>query len=103
LTPEEVKQLRLKPDGTQRLLIAYLSIGEAESYRYYWQEDWNTTQPYWMEQENKQWEGNFKVRYWEQDWKDILIGNKDSYLKKIVDAGFDGVYLDVVDAYEYFE
>jgi len=26
----------------------------------------------------------------------------DSYLDKIVDAGFDGVYLDIVKAYEYF-
>ena len=103
LTADDIQHLRFKPDGTQRLLIAYLSIGEAESYRYYWQADWNSNRPYWMEQENPEWEGNYKLRYWEQDWKDILIGNKDSYLKKIVDAGFDGVYLDVVDAYEYFE
>ncbi|PHN03968.1 endo alpha-1,4 polygalactosaminidase [Flavilitoribacter nigricans] len=103
LTIEEILQLRFKPDGTQRLLIAYLSIGEAESYRYYWQSDWDTNKPYWMESKNSQWAGNYKVRYWEQDWKNLLIGNKNSYLKKIVDAGFDGVYLDVVDAYEFFE
>lgn len=103
LSLEELQQLRIKPDGTQRMLIAYMSIGEAESYRYYWQTAWDTAAPYWMEGINDQWEGNYKVRYWEQDWKDILIGNKNSYLKKIVDAGFDGVYLDVVDGYAYFE
>lgn len=103
LTGEEINQLRQKPDGKPRLLIAYLSIGEAEAYRYYWQNDWNQNPPFWMEAENPDWGGNFKIRYWEQDWKDILIGNQDSYIKKIVDAGFDGVYLDVVDAYEYFE
>lgn len=103
LTTVEVEQLKHKPDGQQRLLLAYLSIGEAESYRYYWQGDWNQNPPYWMETENPDWAGNFKIRYWEQDWKDLLIGNGDSYLKKIVDAGFDGVYLDAVDAYEYFE
>lgn len=103
LTAAEVQQLRFKPDGTQRLLIAYMSIGEAESYRYYWEPEWDASRPYWISDENPNWEANFKVRYWEQDWKDLLIGNKDAYLKKIVDAGFDGVYLDVVDAYEYFE
>lgn len=103
LTSEDVKALRYKPDGTQRLLIAYMSIGEAASYRYYWQEKWDTAPPYWMEKENDQRPDNYKVRYWEKDWKDILIGNKNSYLKKIVDAGFDGVYLDVVDAFEHFE
>jgi cysteinyl-tRNA synthetase len=24
-------------------------------------------------------------------------------LKKIIDANFDGVYLDIIDAYEYYE
>jgi hypothetical protein len=30
-------------------------------------------------------------------------GNQDSYINKIVSAGFDGVYLDIIDAFEYFE
>jgi len=33
----------------------------------------------------------------------IIYGNNNSYLKKILDAGFDGVYLDIIDAFEYFE
>src|SRR2546421_429169 len=36
LTPEEVGLLRTKPDGGRRIVLAYLSIGEAEKYRYYW-------------------------------------------------------------------
>lgn len=103
LSAEDLQLLKIKPDGTQRLLIAYMNIGEAQSNRYYWHEDWHTAQPYWMETENSNVEGNFSIRYWERDWKDILIGNKDSYLKKIVDAGFDGVYLDAVDAHTIFE
>ncbi|MGQ9708740.1 MAG: hypothetical protein ACUVUR_07715 [bacterium] len=43
------------------------------------------------------------LRYWEKGWQSIIYGNDSSYLKKILDAGFDGVYLDVVDAFEYFE
>jgi cysteinyl-tRNA synthetase len=43
------------------------------------------------------------VWYRDKQWQDIIYGNDSSYLKKILDAGFDGVYLDVIDAFEYFE
>jgi len=37
------------------------------------------------------------------EWQDIIFDNENSYLKKIIDAGFDGFYLDIIDAFEYFE
>ena len=36
LTPEEVDKIRVKPDGERRIVLAYLSIGVAQTYRYYW-------------------------------------------------------------------
>ncbi|WP_274034245.1 hypothetical protein, partial [Escherichia coli] len=36
LTREEVAEMQKKPDGGKRIVIAYLSIGETENYRYYW-------------------------------------------------------------------
>lgn len=102
-TPAEVEAMKLKKSGQRRLVIAYLSIGEAENYRYYWQQGWDSQPPAWMREENPDWEGNFKVEYWNTDWQAIILGNGSSYLKRIIDAGFDGVYLDIVDAFEYFE
>lgn len=32
-----------------------------------------------------------------------IFGSEDSYLDKIIDQGFDGVYLDIIDAYEYYQ
>ncbi|MFM9942989.1 MAG: endo alpha-1,4 polygalactosaminidase [Hyphomicrobiaceae bacterium] len=32
--------MKRKPDGGRRIVLAYLSIGEAESYRAYWQGGW---------------------------------------------------------------
>ena len=32
-----------------------------------------------------------------------ICGDGDSYLSRILNAGFDGVYLDIVDAFEEFE
>ena len=102
-TPDEIEQLHQKANGGRRLLISYMSIGEAEDYRYYWQTAWSSNPPLWLAGENPDWEGNYKVKYWEPEWQKIIFGNDDSYLKKIIDSGFDGVYLDIIDAFEYFE
>lgn len=100
---DDLVVLKTKANGGSRLVIAYMSIGEAEDYRYYWQSDWYSNPPSWIEEENPDWEGNYVVRYWESGWQSILYGNNDSYLWHIIDEGFDGVYLDIIDAFEYFE
>lgn len=102
-TSSELNQLKTKHSGGTRLVLSYMSIGEAEDYRYYWQPTWNTSKPEWLESENPDWPGNFKVKYWYKSWQEIIYGNNGSYLKKIIDAGYDGVYLDIIDAFEYFE
>lgn len=103
LIQADVTPLKDKSGGGSRLVIAYMSIGEAEDYRYYWQSAWKTNPPSWLAGENPDWPGNYKVRYWDENWRAIIYGNDASYLKKIIDAGFDGVYLDIIDAFEYFE
>lgn len=102
-TAEEVNQLRQKKNGGKRLVISYMSIGEAEDYRYYWQNEWEVGDPEWLFSENPNWAGNYKVMYWEPEWKSIIYGNDNSYLQRILDSGFDGVYLDIIDGFEYFE
>lgn len=103
LNSSDVRSLKQKASGGKRLVIAYMSIGEAEDYRYYWRAKWNANSPFWLGDENPNWQGNYKVRYWEREWQEIITGNNDSYVQKIIDAGFDGVYLDIIDAYEHFE
>jgi len=102
-TADEINQLRNKANGGKRLVICYMSIGEAEDYRYYWQSSWNNNKPAWIAAENPDWPGNYKVQYWNDDWQGLIYKNSDSYLSKITSAGFDGVYLDIIDAFEYFE
>ncbi|MCU0461318.1 MAG: endo alpha-1,4 polygalactosaminidase [Bacteroidales bacterium] len=102
-TSGEITRLKDKANGGKRLVISYMSIGEAENYRYYWQSGWESGDPFWLDDENRAWKGNYKVRYWEPEWKKIIFGNGDSYTKKIINAGFDGAYLDIIEAFEYFE
>jgi len=108
-TAGEIAYLKNSPGGPKKVM-AYLSIGEAENYRFYWNSDWDSNQdgypdakaPNWLGPMNPDWPGNYKVRYWDPEWQSLLFGNSDSYLDKIIDAGFDGVYLDLIDAYEYW-
>ena len=96
----DVARLKAKPSGGRRVVLAYLSIGEAEEYRFYWQAAWTRQRPVWLVGENCDWPRNHLVRFWHDDWKKIIVHGQDSYLRRIQDAGFDGVYLDLVAAYE---
>lgn len=96
--------------GGNKLVLAYMSIGEAENYRWYWDTSWDSNDdgtpeagaPSWLGLSNPEWPGNYKVRYWESGWQSIIYGSDTSYLDKIIATGFDGVYLDIIDAYEYW-
>ena len=103
LTRDDVAQIKAGPDGRSRFVIAYLSVGESEQYRYYWRPEWQSEPPAWLGEENCAWPAAHRVRFWEPGWKDINFAGADSYLKRIIEAGFDGVYLDRVDIYETFE
>jgi cysteinyl-tRNA synthetase, unknown class len=101
--PSDLEQIRYKSNGGQRLLIAYMSIGEAEDYRFYWDNEWTLTSPEWLGSNNPDWPGNYKVEYWNPNWQSIIYGNQQSYTHQILEMGFDGAYLDIIDAFEYFE
>lgn len=102
LTREEVERMKKKPDGSRRLVIAYFSVGEAENYRYYWKPEWNRVKPGWVGKENKQWGGNFLVKYWDPTWQNIIMGGPKSFADQVINSGFDGFYIDRVDAYYYY-
>lgn len=106
-------------DGRHRkLVIAYIDIGEAENWRWYWTwskywapgtpkpADW----PSWIiTRDPDGYAGNFPVAYWDAAWKDIIIDGRNhppapqrdyvSVLDEVIRDGFDGIYLDWVEAF----
>ena len=100
LKPADVERLKRKPDGSRRVVVAYCSVGEAESYRPYWQKDWKREQPVWLLGENPEWEENYSVCFWDQGWQRIVCGEPGALVDRIIAQGFDGVYLDKCDVYE---
>ncbi len=96
-TKAELAEIRAGKSG--RKILGYLSIGEAENYRAYWKKEGMENPPDWLGPENPEWPGNYKVKYWSQAWQEILLTD----LEKLMSCGFDGVYLDLVDAFEFYE
>ncbi len=100
LTPADLARLERKPGGGRRLVLAYLSIGEAESYRPYWDKSWKRNKPDWLLGENPDWKENYAVCFWKPGWQALMCGSPEASLDRIIAAGFDGVYLDKCDVFE---
>jgi cysteinyl-tRNA synthetase len=101
-TAEEVSLIK----NSGKKAVCYLSIGEAENYRFYWNDAWDADQngtpdagaPSWLGPVNPEWAGNYKVRFWQPEWQSIVF----TYIDTIYARGYDGIYCDIIDAYEYW-
>jgi cysteinyl-tRNA synthetase len=107
-------------DGVHRkLVIAYIDIGEAEDWRWYWtwSQEWNCEgnppadwPDYILICDPDGWSGNYPVAYWDEEWKDLVIYGQNqgshpdrdysSIIDEVIKDGFDGIYLDWVEAFE---
>jgi cysteinyl-tRNA synthetase len=82
-----------------KIVLAYVDIGEAEDYRTYWQPGWGVGTPEWIAGSDPDgWEGNFPVAYWYDAWQALWLG-EGGLMEGILDVGFDGIYLDWIEAY----
>src|SRR5262249_55398988 len=93
---QTLPQLRFDSKGSRRNVFAYLSVGEAEAHRAYWDHHWLSTPPAWIVAPDPDWPGNFRVRFWHRDWQAIVQRRLDAILK----AGFEGSFFDNVDSYQ---
>ena len=110
--PEEVAQLKTKTDGGKRLVLSYLSVGESEDYRpeYFSSEYMEEEAPDWLRKENPDWKGNRIIAFCHEGWQKTILGDErgrsvyndidPSPLYRLIELGFDGIYLDRVDVYE---
>lgn len=140
LTKKEVEILKWKPQGGRRQVIAYLSIGTAELYRWFAdpvminasprsflhgavengvfiparERFSNVGIPNWMlwSAYSGQYADEATPIWWHPEWRDIIVRGGSPYkspshnhsqfpdgrssIDRIVDMGFDGVYLDNV-------
>jgi cysteinyl-tRNA synthetase len=120
----------LASDGIHRKrVIAYIDIGQAEDWRWYWNwaqrspdedearavcsqtpfppPDWPS---FIVKCDPDNWLHNYPVTYWSPEWQNIVItgqgldshpwGTYHSIIDEVIQSGFDGIYLDWVEAAE---
>ncbi|AQW29222.1 endo alpha-1,4 polygalactosaminidase [Ralstonia syzygii subsp. celebesensis] len=101
-----VTRLHTKANGSPRKVIAYIDIGQAESFRTYWiDKQWKAptaTKPgvpdFILTVDPDGWAGDYPVAYWDQRWQDLWLGPNGA-VAQLAREGFDGVYLDWVEGY----
>ncbi len=94
----------LKSRGAK--VLAYVNIGFAEDWRWYWNGSWGPdNHPPWLEWvEYPGWEGEYFVKFWHSSawgpggW--VVVLKRE--IKRVMSMGFDGVFLDNVDAYTFW-
>lgn len=91
LTKDDVSSLKTRPNGTKRIVLAYLSLGMAEDYRSYWKDEWAKTVPVWLGQKHKIWKGNYYIKdVMADDWISISM----KLIESTIEKGFDGIVVD---------
>ncbi|OQV17263.1 hypothetical protein BV898_08661 [Hypsibius exemplaris] len=99
-TPAQVATLR----GQNKTLLAYLSLGEAENFRRYWQPFWANPDsgPDFLvtpfEADSAQ-TGKYRTKFWKLQWQRIVLRFMQEH---ILPWGYSGLFLDALDAYQYF-
>lgn len=95
----EVDSIKKSGDSSgEKIVLCYLDVGEAESYRRYWKNDWGIGDPEWIVAEDPDgWDENYPVKFWRPRWRQIMEKSIDA----IVSDGYDGIYLDWIEVYSF--
>ena len=97
-----VQKMQFKKLGTRRPVLARFDIGTADVSAFYWQDNWRTGNPTWVQELAPFSSDKYLVQYWHPTWHQLMYGNTQSYLYGIIREGYDGVLLEGVDAFEIF-
>ncbi len=103
LSKQAVATLRFKKAGGRRLVFAIADIGTAATYNFYWKPHWREGSPLWIKSPYPGNPDRYFVQYWNPAWQQVIVGDTNSYIYGIIAQGFDGVILDGVEAFRFFE
>jgi len=78
------------------LVVGYLSLGEVAPYRWYWP---NIQDRPWVLDKNPNWDSRM-IDIRSQEWQQLVLND---IIPRIIQEGFDGLFLDTIDNAEYLE
>lgn len=98
-SPEDIRSLQFKKNGSRRLLIASMNVSEANPRDYFWNPKWKIGSPSWLVRPSFVEKDSVIAAYWDSNWQKII----SRHFKDIVATGFDGVFFTGIENHQYFE
>jgi len=98
----DIRQYNINTRQVDPIILAYIDVGQAEDWRWYFDSSWGVGNPEWIVGDDPQnWEGCMPVAFWHDTWQDITINGYQgrSQVEESLQAGFDGIYMDWVEAF----
>jgi polysaccharide biosynthesis protein PelA len=91
MDPDQARNSEADSLSIRKILpVAYLNIGEAEEYRWYYSD----VKPEWLLGKNPNWDRHFYIDVNHPDWQKLVL---DKILPKIFRTAYAGVFLDMID------
>ena len=85
------------PEKTKTTYIGYVSLGEAERFRWYWYHIEGKKFILW---ENKNWKDDFIIDIRSIEWQNLLV---EKIIPRILKKGYHGLFFDTIDTPIYLE
>lgn len=98
-SPEDIRRMQFKKNGSRRLLIAEMNVSEASPQDYFWRDRWKIGAPSWLVRKSFVEPNAVIAQYWNEEWRRIIA----RHFKDIVATGFDGVFFTGLQNHFYFE
>ncbi|GAV02695.1 hypothetical protein RvY_13229 [Ramazzottius varieornatus] len=82
-----------------KTVLAYLSIGEAESFRSYWQSNWTVGSPSFIVRPDAILPEQYVTQFWQPEWQVSVL---DYYTTHIAPFNYSGLLIDYMQVYDQF-
>ncbi|MDH4143644.1 MAG: endo alpha-1,4 polygalactosaminidase [Acidimicrobiia bacterium] len=92
---QEWTRAEVEAAKANKWMLSYIAVGEAQRSEWYWRPEWNANPPAWVVGQNPWWANNAYADEGNPEWQQLVLATID----RIIDQGFDGAFLDVVDIY----
>ncbi|OWA53901.1 hypothetical protein BV898_18320 [Hypsibius exemplaris] len=85
--------------GLGKTVFAYLSVGEAETVRPYWQDSWRVGAPSFLSRQDEKYANGIIVEFWRPEWQAAVMHYMSS---NILPFGYSGILMDYLGKYQEF-
>lgn len=97
LSSSDVVALQDRPSARRRIVLAHINLAAVSVRDVFWDPVWSIARPGWFDAPLCDAVQSYPVKFWNDDWKKIIVSGPGSEIDRITALGFNGVYLTGLD------